>query len=86
MTNSIVRAEEVERFREIVEVTDLGRLPFSDGQNHMLRSSQLNEMPRMYWSPVLHMIYHSVVSEEKMIAVFKVLTEEGFHLKQVLKL
>jgi hypothetical protein len=52
----------------------------------MSNSPQLNELPRMYWSPVLHMIYHKIVTEEKMIAVFKELLEGGFHLKQALKL
>ncbi|MFS8159795.1 MAG: hypothetical protein ACMG6E_06215 [Candidatus Roizmanbacteria bacterium] len=52
----------------------------------MSSSPELFNLPRMYWSPVLHMIYHKIVAEEKMISVFKELVEGGFHLKQALKL
>jgi hypothetical protein len=76
----------VERFRSIAELVDLRRLPLTDGNNHMSTVSHLNEHPRMYWSPILHMIYHKQVTEEKMIGVFKELIGLGFHLEQSLKL
>lgn len=83
---SVISKANIERFRSLVESSDLRRLPASPGFHYDVQSPPVYDLGAKLWTPLLHMVYHNNASQEQQIAMIKEVISLGFHLRQAVKL